>query len=394
MLFTRIGDYAGRYRNFAYICSFDRDTRLHGRERLFLSNADPIVAQSDVKRFFEKISAEGKAGDAGSGVPFFVGYDAIPEFYPVGGIRRSGWPMAAAITPEKVLSGTYDRSGHIQERRRVDQAVSDPSMRDKIVSLRDRIISGELLQIVLSRRFDIADIDPSSLLQYFMEGDRSLYVYYYRFGDMEIIGSSPENVVTRQGRDLEIHPIAGTIRRGCNDDEDRVLENELLSNPKELREHRMLVDLARNDLGIVSEAGSVLVVKSMEVQKFASVQHIVSTVHSVLREGLCDYDIVRTVFPAGTVSGAPKVRAIRLIDAYEETARGPYGGGLGVLSEDSMEMALLIRSVYRRGDETYTQAGGGIVMDSDPDREVREYYSKAATVMGGVVSESADNQQL
>ncbi len=153
----------------------------------------------------------------------------------------------------------------------------------------------------------------------------------------------------------------------------------------------MLVDLARNDLGIVSEAGSVKVVKSMEIQKFASVQHIVSTVQSTLRSGLCNYDVVKTLFPAGTVSGAPKVRAIQLIDLYEDVARGPYAGGIGVISGDSLEMALLIRSVFRSRNEAYTQAGAGLVMDSNPEKEVREFYSKAATVMGGLKSASIDH---
>lgn len=328
----------------------------------------------------------GKAID----VPFFIGYDSIPEFYPVDKVKRSMWPMAAALIPEKVLHGKFMRDSDLAVRGRVEHSFSDPEMLEKIRELKNRIISGELLQVVLSRRFDLGEVEPFNLLQYFMEGDRSLYVYYYKIGEYEIIGSSPENVISRLGRNLEVHPIAGTIRRGADDYEDSELAEKLLSDRKELREHRMLVDLARNDLGRISIPGSVRVVKSMEVQKFASVQHIVSTVQSRLEEGLGNYDIVRTVFPAGTVSGAPKVRAIELIEKYEDVARGPYSGGLGIMSADYLEMALLIRSVFRCRNEAYTQAGAGLVMDSDPEKEVREFYSKAATVMGGLKSASVD----
>lgn len=391
MLYTSLEQHTSGYRNFAYICRFDRDTRIMGEEKLFLSNHEPLLAFSNVESFFSGITERRAREGEDMTMPFFVGYDSISEFYPVGSIKKSNWPMAAAFIPERVMEDSYIREEKRALRKRTDHHGKDPVIRKKIEELKERVISGELLQIVLSRRFDIQDLDAMSLLQYFMEGDRSLYVYYYRIGEYEIVGSSPENVVTRSGDHLEIHPIAGTIRRGQNDEEDLSLQEELRRNPKELREHRMLVDLARNDLGVISEPGSVKVVKSMEIQKFSSVQHIVSTVESRLKSGLGNYDIVRTVFPAGTVSGAPKIRAIKLIDQYEEFPRGPYGGGLGIMSGDSLEMALLIRSAYRNGKETYTQAGGGIVMDSDPDTEVMEHYSKAESVMGGVKSESVNH---
>lgn len=392
MLFSDIVQYAREYSNFAYICKFDRDSKTEGEERLYLSNREPLLAENSVREFFNAIGELSSSGiSENQEIPFFLGYDSVPEFYPVGKIKQSGWPKAAAMVPDKVLKGRFDRDPDAAVRGRVENSFSDHEMQEKIRELRDRIISGELLQVVLSRRFDLNGLDPFALLQHFMEGDRSLYVFYYKLGEYEIIGSSPENIVSRSGRDLEVHPIAGTIKRGSDDAEDIELGRKLLQDRKELREHRMLVDLARNDLGIVSEPGSVKVVKSMEVQRFASVQHIVSTVHSTLKEGLGNYEIARTLFPAGTVSGAPKVRAIELIDRYEDVARGPYAGGLGVMSQDSMEMALLIRSVFRNGSETYTQAGAGLVMDSDPEKEVREFYSKAATVMGGLRSASIDH---
>lgn len=391
MLYSSLERHIAGYRNFAYITRFDRDTRTLGEEKLFLSNGDPLLAFSNVESFFSRAMENSRSEGSNGIIPFFVGYDSIPEFYPVGKVMRSDWPMAASFVPERVLEDSFERESTKALRKGMERPCIDSVMKNKIEELKERVIAGELLQIVISRRFEIQDLDPISLLRYFMEGDRSLYVYYYRIGEFEIVGSSPENVVTRSGRNLEIHPIAGTIRRGKNDDEDFELQKSLLGNPKELREHRMLVDLARNDLGIISEPGSVKVVRSMEVQKFSTVQHIVSTVQSRLRSGLGNYDIVRTVFPAGTVSGAPKIRAIKLIDQYEDCPRGPYAGGLGLMSDETLEMALLIRSAFRSSRETYTQAGGGIVMDSDPETEVMEHYYKAATVMGGVRSESVNH---
>lgn len=385
MLYNKLEKYAEEFKNFAYICKFDRDTKTDGKESLYLTNSEPMFPLGSIRELFDEI--EKRTGKE-SKVPFFIGYDSIPEFYPVESVRRSGWPAAAAIIPDKQIHSEFTRNPGTATRGRVDHDFSDPVMRKKISELKERIISGELLQVVLSRRFDLNDIDPFGLLQHFMEGDRSLYVYYFRLGEFEIVGSSPENIITRQGNELEVHPIAGTVPRGETDEEDMELAKKLLQDRKELREHRMLVDLARNDLGRISVPGSVKVVKSMEIQKFASVQHIVSTVQSELKEGVDNYRIIGTVFPAGTVSGAPKVRAIELIDRYEDVARGPYSGGVGIMSGDFLELALLIRSVFRNSREIYTQAGAGLVMDSDPEREVREFYSKATTVMGGLKSES------
>lgn len=387
MLFNRLGELTEGQENFAYICRFDRDTRTKGEEKLFLTSREPLVAVDSVKDLFTRLSEHAASRE----IPFFVSYDAVSEFYPVEGIKRSDWPMAAALIPDRVLTGHYDRTEGSAVRRSPDPEYTDPEMLGKIAGLRERIIDGELLQIVISRRFNIDDIEPFEFLRSFMEGDRSLYVYYYRIGEYEIMGSSPENVVSRHGRLLEVHPIAGTRRRGETHEEDQSLAEELLRDPKELREHRMLVDLARNDLGAVSETGSVKVVKSMVIQKFASVQHIVSTVNSTLRRGLGNYDIIRSVFPAGTVSGAPKVRAITLINQYEDVPRGPYAGGIGTFTDTSLEMALMIRTAYRKGNVAYTQAGGGIVMDSVPENEVREQRSKAATIMGALNDAGIDN---
>ncbi len=388
MLYNRLEELTSESRCFAYTCKFDRDTRTRGEEKLFLSGHHPMTAYSGLKAFMARIHA--MLGEGGI-MPLFIGYDSVSEIYRLPGIKRSAWPMVAAIIPESVITDDFSRDRYPEARTVKPSSSGDSALRKKIEEARNRIVSGELLQVVLSRRFKVREPDMQSLLQYFMENDRSLFVYHYRFGDYEIVGSSPENIVTRSGQTLEVHPIAGTTPRGSDDLHDRKLADTMLNDPKELREHRMLVDLARNDLGMISVPGSVRVDKSMEIQKFSSVQHIVSTVNSTLRNGMGNYDVIRSVFPAGTVSGAPKIRAMTLIDQYEDSARGPYAGGVGTISRDSIELALLIRSLYRDSGGAFTQAGAGIVMDSDPEKEVNEIFSKAETVMGGVKSESIDH---
>ncbi len=227
MLYREIEKHAEEYKNVAYFCKFDRDSKSSGRETLFLSNGKPILAEDDVKEFFQRV--ESLSGE----IPFFLSYDSVSEFYPVKGIKRSGWPMAAAFEPEKVLHSSYTRNPQESLRGRVSDDISDPGMKLKIEEVRERIISGELLQVVLSKRFDLADVDAHSLLRHFVEGDGSLYVYYYRIGGFEIIGSSPENIITRDGKMLEVHPIAGTSKRGENDVEDRMLAEKLLKDRKE-----------------------------------------------------------------------------------------------------------------------------------------------------------------
>ncbi len=390
MLYRELEVYKKEYENFAYLCKFDRETKTLGEEKLFLSNSKPITADAGLEKFLDQM--ERLSMETGSSeLPLYIGYDAVEELYPLHSIKRSTWPVAASIVPDRQLKGTIVRHGFPQARERVTQAFFDQDLLQKIEEARCRIIAGELLQVVLSRKFNVPDIEPISLLQHFVENDRSLYVFYFKIGEFEIIGSSPENIVSREGESLEVHPIAGTTQRGANDSEDRELADKMLSDPKELREHRMLVDLARNDLGVVSVPGSVHVVKSMEIQKFASVQHIVSTVRSMLVDGKRNYDVIKSLFPAGTVSGAPKIRAMQLIDHYENSPRGPYAGGLGTITQDRMDLALLIRSVFIQNGKAYTQAGAGIVMDSNPEKEVREFRSKAETVIGGIRSESVDH---
>ncbi len=382
MLLDRINEF--RDKNFAYFCKFG-DERKSGIERLFISGSPPLNIYNDAKKYmneeFMKLISENK------NIPLFVTYDFIDDIYPDIMLKRSEWPQVSYIIPDVEYNQPYTREK--ESVNTVSSYISDRELEKNIDTVIKRIIKGDLLQIVLSKRFDLDNYDPIYILKKFMASDRSLYVYYYKFGDFEIIGSSPENLVSLKDNKIEIYPVAGTRRRGNTLNEDIKLENELRHDEKELLEHRMLVDLARNDLGRICIPGSVKVEKSMEVEKFSSVQHLVSRVSGfTLNSGFGN--ILASVFPAGTVSGAPKKKAIMLINQYEKIPRGPYAGALGIAGKDKLDLALLIRSLYRDHNENYTQAGAGIVKDSIPENEVSEIGSKILTVTGDLYEKNID----
>jgi anthranilate synthase component 1 len=203
-------------------------------------------------------------------------------------------------------------------------------------------------------------------------------MYYISFRDFEVVGSSPEPLVTVSHGKAETRPIAGTRRRGSDPDEDSALAEEMLADEKERAEHLMLVDLGRNDLGRVCRPGSVKVDEFMEVERYSHVMHMVSSVTGDLADGVTSTDALRAVFPAGTVSGAPKVRAMEIIDELEPTRRGPYAGAIGYLSySGDLDSCIYIRTILVRDGRAYVQAGAGIVADSDPELEYLETVNKA-----------------
>ncbi len=372
--------------NFAYFCKFDRSSREKGKETLF-SGGDDFQAISTIgKRVTETLES---AFSSGPEIPVIVPYDFITQVFPDSGIRRSDWPVIAGFVPETVSRGSYTRTGK-------DSGISrsggeeDSSFSRKVAFLRDRIIRGEILQGVLSRRFDLLHVDPVERITGYLQNDRSLYVFLYRIGKFTVLGSSPENLVTVDGHKAEIFPIAGTVPRGSTPEEDMKLGEALISSEKDKLEHRMLVDLARNDLGKFSVDGSVRVAESMVLRKYSSVQHLVSLVQSDMPDNIGPVEILKSVFPAGTVSGAPKRRAVELIDALERVPRGAYAGALGVIGKGKMDLALLIRSIMGVSGKYYTQAGAGIVKDSDPRLESMEVMSKVMTATGGIEDECID----
>ena len=244
------------------------------------------------------------------------------------------------------------------------------------------IAAGDIFQVVLSQRLTRPTrAEPFSIYRALRRLNPSPYMFFLELGGdppVALIGSSPEVLVRLEGRQAEVRPIAGTRPRGADEAEDRALEAELLADPKERAEHVMLVDLGRNDLGRVCDYGTVEVPDFLTLERYSHVIHLVSRVTGRLREGLDAYDLLRATFPAGTVSGAPKVRAMEIIEELEGVRRGPYAGAVGYFGfNGNMDTCITIRTILMRGETAYLQAGAGIVADSDPGREWEETLHKA-----------------
>ncbi len=241
------------------------------------------------------------------------------------------------------------------------------------------IREGDIIQAVLSQRFETEfGGDAFGVFRNLKRINPSPYMYYLDFGDRKIVGSSPEMLIRVEGRKMFTYPIAGTRKRGTTEEEDKKLEKELLANEKERAEHLMLVDLGRNDIGRVAKFGSVRVNKFMSVEKYSHVQHLVSEVEGELRNDKNPFDALKSIFPAGTVSGAPKVRAMEIINELEPSRRGIYAGSVGYFSfNGNMDTAITIRTLVFEGETAYMQAGAGIVADSRPELEYRETVNKA-----------------
>ncbi len=244
---------------------------------------------------------------------------------------------------------------------------------------KDYIVAGDIIQVVLSQRFCRGnDLDPVDLYRAIRYVNPSPYLFFLKLGDMTLIGSSPEVMVRLEERIVELRPIAGTRKRGKNEQEDRLLADELLEDPKERAEHVMLVDLGRNDLGRIARTGSVQVTQLMTVERYSHVMHLVSNVQAQLAEGRDAFDVLQATFPAGTLSGAPKIRAMEIIDELEPTRRGPYGGAVGYFSfSGNMDFCITIRTMMLKEGRIFVQAGAGIVADSDPSKEYQETINKA-----------------
>jgi anthranilate synthase component 1 len=257
---------------------------------------------------------------------------------------------------------------------------------DAVERVKEYIRAGDAYQVVPSQRWS-ADLpcDAFSVYRGLRAVNPSPYMYFLDFEDFQIAGASPESLVTVEGRTAKQRPIAGTRPRAGTLDEDARRAEELLADEKERAEHVMLVDLGRNDLGRVCEYGSVTVDELMTVETYSHVLHIVSAVSGELRDGVSAMDALRASLPAGTLSGAPKIRAMQIIDELEPVKRGPYGGAVGYLSyTGDLDTCIYIRSAVIKDGRVYLQAGGGIVADSDPDYEVRETEAKSRAVKAAI----------
>jgi anthranilate synthase component 1 len=255
---------------------------------------------------------------------------------------------------------------------------------EAVEKAKEYIRAGDAFQIVPSQRFfaEIGDLDPFLLYRGLRTVNPSPYMTYLKLGDMALVGASPEPLVRVEGRRVMTRPVAGTRRRGVTPEEDALLAEELLADAKERAEHVMLVDLGRNDLGRVAQIGSVGLESFMEVERYSHVMHIVSTVEGDLREDLTALDALAAAFPAGTVSGAPKVRAMEIIDELEPTRRGPYAGATGYYGIDGrLDTCITLRTALLKDNRAYFQAGGGVVADSVPSLEYEETRNKAGAIV-------------
>ncbi len=268
----------------------------------------------------------------------------------------------------------------------VNSNFTQPEFEAAVDRIKEYIRAGDAFQVVLSQRFSKPyHGDPFDVYRALRAINPSPYMFYLKFGDLQLAGSSPEILVRVTQGEVVVRPIAGTRPRGINHEKDRALETELLADPKERAEHIMLVDLGRNDAGRVSTAGSVRVDDLMTIERYSHVMHIVSNVCGRLEPGKDAFDALAACFPAGTVSGAPKIRAMEIIDEVENVRRGPYAGAIGYFSFDgNLDTAITIRTCVLTNGHVYVQAGAGIVQDSVPANEYQETRNKAKAVLHAV----------
>jgi anthranilate synthase component 1 len=252
---------------------------------------------------------------------------------------------------------------------------------------------GDIFQVVPSQRFERKTYArPFDIYRNLRLINPSPYMYYLKMKNFELIGSSPEILVRKEDNNSEVRPIAGTCPRGKNEQDEKILVKKLLADPKERAEHIMLVDLGRNDLGRVCLEKTIRVSDLMSIEKYSHVIHIATSVSGTLKPGMDSFDLLKACFPAGTVSGAPKVRAMEIIDELEPTARGPYAGAVGYFSySGNMDMAIAIRTIIHKKNMVYGQAGAGIVADSVPSKEYKETKNKAQALFEAVTMAEKGN---
>jgi anthranilate synthase component I len=398
----------------------------NGERREFESAADPLTELQLLMARFRAVDLPGLPPFSGGAVGY-IGYDTVRFFEPTVGEPPPdtlGLPEMAFIVTDtflvfdhrfrrlKIFANAFVDGTKIDEayevaaqkiRRIVDKleeptksqlmnaapvAVS-PSPRsnttreefhEMVRKAKSHIEAGDIFQMVPSQRFEARfEGNPLRLYRALRFVNPSPYMFCLRLGErFALVGSSPEVHVRLQGRSIEIRPVAGTRKRGSTSEEDELLAEELLADPKERAEHLMLVDLARNDVGRISEYGTVRVTEFMAVERYSHVMHIVSNVVGELAPSYSAYDVMRATFPAGTVSGAPKVRAMQLIYEFEKAKRGVYAGAVGYFGFDGqLDSCIALRSVVLKDGTAYVQAGGGVVADSLPELEYQESVNKA-----------------
>jgi anthranilate synthase component 1 len=428
------GEQVGRYSflgvNPKGVITIHNDTMtrtLHGKTttRELQPGENPLLAVKQEFRRVKPVKVSGLPRFIGGAVGF-VGYDVVRYFerLPDTASKDLDVPDAAFLLPDTlvifdhakhqlILLANAHNTGDPDEAyddalRRIDELAAAlrqplPPIRDapgllgdelksnvsrekymaNVQAAKEYIAAGDAFQIVMSQRFSRkTSAEPLAIYRAMRALNPSPYMFFLRFSDeLTLLGASPEMMVRLEDGIATVRPIAGTRRRGASAEEDEALAEELLNDPKERAEHVMLVDLGRNDLGRVCKYGTVKVEKMMYVERYSHVMHIVSQVHGQMNPDMDAFDLLAATFPAGTLSGAPKVRAMEIIEELEGTRRGPYGGAVGYFSFDgSMDTCITIRALLMQGDTVYLQVGAGIVADSDPAAEHEECINKAKAV--------------
>ena len=255
-----------------------------------------------------------------------------------------------------------------------------------VEKIKEYIRAGDVMQVVCSQRMSVPfTSDPVELYRSIRHLNPSPYLYYLNLEDFHIVGSSPEILARLEDGEVTVRPIAGTRRRGEDEQDDLDMEKDMINDPKEIAEHLMLIDLGRNDVGRIAEPGTVEVTQKFGIEKYSHVMHMVSNIKATLKKGMKAMDVFRATFPAGTLSGAPKIRAMEIIEEFEPVKRGIYGGAVGYFSwQGNMDMAIAIRTAIIKDDVLYIQAGGGFVADSDPDLEWKESLNKGRAIFKAV----------
>ncbi len=359
----------------------------------------------DVVRFFEDLPARDKEGLDIPDMVFMITdtlviFDNITHMIKVVSNAHIKGKSAEAAYREatkkinslvKKLKKGEEKQGATRQKTKIKEHMLTSNFTlqqyvEAVLKAKEYIKAGDIFQVVPSQRFQTKiDTEPYEIYRALRLINPSPYMYFLRCGDATVVGASPEVMVRLEGGTIDLRPIAGTRRRGATEEEDKTLAEELLADPKERAEHIMLVDLGRNDVGRVSEPGSVRATELMVIERYSHVMHIVSNVRGQLSHGRDAYDVVRACFPAGTVSGAPKIRAMQIIDELEPTRRGPYAGAVGYFGfSGNMDTCITIRTLVVKNGVAYIQAGGGVVADSDPAAEFQETVNKAKAMMRAV----------
>jgi len=389
---------------------------------------DPLEVLSGILDQIRYLPAPGLPRLSGGAVGY-IGYDYVRYLEKVGGdLPLNAAPDAMFLFPSRLVifdnvrhtilivahaeprvredpAAAYERAvGDIEEVRRILRSplawsevpegdaeearfeMTRDGYMEAVRKAKEYIRNGDIIQAVLSTRATVrTKRSPAEVYRVLRALNPSPYMYLLKIGDLAVVGSSPEILVRLEGKNIQLRPIAGTRPRGDDADEDRRLEAELLSDPKEIAEHVMLVDLGRNDVGRVAAWGTVKANELMVIERYSHVMHIVSNVVGTLREGKTAFDVLRAAFPAGTVSGSPKIRAMEIISELEPFRRGIYAGAVGYFDlQGNMDFCIAIRTIVMSAGEAMIQAGAGIVADSDPEREWEEVLNKAKILFRAV----------